>query len=80
MTPEERFARIEELLGRYAEGIASLSENAVEMEAAQKNLTRTLDRFIDETKARFADVAEQLDNSRILLDRLIRRDIERGEE
>jgi hypothetical protein len=72
MTPEEHFARIDERL-------AILTEHAIETDAALKNTNIALTRFITETTARFADVAEKLDNSRILLDRLIKRDLERGD-
>jgi hypothetical protein len=72
MTPEERLQRIEELLARIA-------EEHIELEAAQKNTEQSLNRFIEQTTARFADVAEQLTNSRILIDRLIERELGGGD-
>lgn len=65
---QERFERIEGLLERTAEA-------HLELEAAQKNTTVALNRFVDETRSRFDEVGEKLANLTILVDRLIERDL-----
>ena len=68
MTPEERLTRVEELLARIA-------QEHIELGAAQTNTERSLNRFIEATTEAMADLKEQLTNSRILIDRLIERDL-----
>ena len=68
---QERFERIEGLLERVA--VAHL-----DVEAAQKNTTVALNRFVDETRSRLNEVGEKLSNLTILVDRLIERDLGRS--
>ena len=67
----ERFDRIEGLLERIAEA-------HLELDAAQKNTTLALTRFVDETRARFNEVGEKLADLTILVERLIERDLGRN--
>ena len=63
----ERFERIEQVLERVA-------ESHLELEAAQKNTTVALNRFIEESSKRGAEVDERIANLTILVDQLIKRD------
>jgi hypothetical protein len=85
MTSEERFTKIEGILVELAKGQAQLLESQqgfrtahMDLEAAQLNTQKSLDRFINETRTRFADVGEKIANLTILVDRLVARDLERG--
>jgi hypothetical protein len=63
----ERFERLEQIVQRIA-------ESHLELEAAQKNTTVALNRFIDESNKRGAEVDERIANLTILVDQLIKRD------
>jgi len=65
---KERFERLEQVVQRIA-------ESHLELEAAQKNSTVLLNRFIEESGKRGAEVDERIANLTILVDQLIRRDI-----
>jgi hypothetical protein len=66
---KERFERLEQVVQRIA-------ESHLELEAAQKNSTVLLNRFIEESGKRGAEVDERIANLTILVDQLIRRDID----
>jgi hypothetical protein len=72
---EERFQRIEQNLERVSQGIDHITEAHLDLEAAQKNLTASLNRFVDESRERGRDVDERIANLAILVDRLIGRDL-----
>ena len=85
MTTEERFTKIEGILVELAKGQAQLLESQqgfrrahMDLEAAQLNTQKSLDRLINETRTRFDDVGEKIANLTILVDRLVARDLERG--
>ncbi len=63
----ERFERIEQVLQQ-------IGESHLELEAAQKNTTVALNRFIEESNKRGAAVDERITNLTILVDQLIKRD------
>ena len=63
----ERFERLEQVVQRIA-------ESHLELEAAQKNTTIALNRFIEESAKRGAEVDERITNLTILVDQLIKRD------
>ena len=63
----ERFERLEQVVQRIA-------ESHLEVEAAQKNTTVLLNRFIEESSKRGAEVDERIMNLTILVDQLIKRD------
>ena len=75
---EERFERIDRTLDRITERMDRQSEGHVEMEAAQKNMTLALTRFIDETRTRGKEVDDRIANLTILVDRLIERNLGRS--
>ena len=64
MTSDERLDRIESVLDRIAEA-------HLELEAAQKNTTVALNKFIDESTTRGREVDDRIANLTILVDRLI---------
>lgn len=66
----ERFERIEQVLEQ-------IGEAHLELEAAQKNTSVALTRFIDESNVRGARVDERITNLTILVDQLIKRDLDR---
>jgi hypothetical protein len=70
----ERFERIEGVLERVGERLGRITEGHVELEDAQKNTTIALNRFIDESNKRGAEVDERITNLTILVDQLIKRD------
>jgi archaellum component FlaC len=92
MTPEERFERIERNLEHVTDrldGITDrldditdrldrITEAHIELEAAQKNTTLVLERFIEETRVRGKEVDERIANLTILVDRLVERDLGRS--
>jgi hypothetical protein len=65
----ERFERIEQVLEQI--GTAHL-----ELEAAQKNTSVALTRFINESNERGAKVDERISNLTILVDQLIKKDMD----
>jgi hypothetical protein len=64
----ERFERIEGVLEGVSTRLDRITEAHLELEAAQKNTTVALNRFIEETSSRITDLA-------ILVDQLIKRDL-----
>ena len=78
MTTEERFERIERNLERTTDRLDRITEAHMGLEAAQKNTTLTLERFIDETRVRGKEVDDRIANLTILVDRLIARDLGRS--
>ena len=72
---EERFERIEHNLERVTERMDQITEAHLELEAAQKNTTIALNRFVEETTARGREVDERIANLTILVDRLIAKDL-----
>ena len=77
----ERFERIEGVLEKVTERLDhitvrmdNLTESHIELDAAQRNTTITLNRFIEESNARGAKVDERITNLTILVDQLIKRD------
>jgi archaellum component FlaC len=82
---EERFERIEQNLERVSqrmdrmaermdatdERLDRLSEGYIELEAAQKNTTTAINRFVEEVGGKIANLT-------ILVDRLIDRDLGRN--
>jgi hypothetical protein len=64
----ERFERIEQNLERVTERIGSITESHLELEAAQKNTTLALNRFITESGTAIKDLT-------ILVDQLIKKDL-----
>jgi hypothetical protein len=75
---QERFERIERNLERVTERLDRIAEAHLELEAAQKNTTITLDRLAEETRKRGKEVDERIANLTILVDRLIERDLGRS--
>ncbi len=75
---QERFERIERNLERVSERMDRITEAHLELEAAQKNTTTALNRFVDESAARGREVDERIANLTILVDRLIDRDLGRS--
>jgi len=82
----ERFERIErnlervgERLDHMGERMTQLTEAHIELETAQKNTTALIDKFVQESTARGREFDERLENMRILVDHLIRRDMEGGQ-
>lgn len=73
----ERFERIETNLERVGERMGQLTESHIELEAAQRNTTMVLNKFIEEARLDRKDFNERLEATRILLDELIRRDMNR---
>jgi hypothetical protein len=76
---QERFERIERNLERFSEetreGMKSMRDSHLELEAAQKNTTVLLNRFIEESNKRGAEVDERIANLAILVDQLLKRDL-----
>jgi hypothetical protein len=62
----ERFERLEQVVQRIA-------ESHLELEAAQKNTTVLLNRFVEESHKRGAEVDERITNLTILVDQLIKK-------
>jgi hypothetical protein len=71
---KERFERIERNLELVTERMDRISEVHMELEAAQKNTTLALNRFIEESSKRGAEVDDRITNLTILVDHLIKRD------
>lgn len=78
MTTEERFERIESNLDRITGRLDRITEAHIGLEAAQKNTTLVLERFIEETRVRGKEVDERIANLTILVDRLVERDLGRS--
>ena len=78
MTSEERFERIEKTLDRIGDRMDQITVSHLELEAAQKNTQKLLDRFIEESTTRGRDVDERIANLTILVDRLVERDLGRS--
>jgi hypothetical protein len=77
----ERFERIEvnlervsERMDRMSERMDRITEAHLELEAAQTNTALSLNRFIEESNKRGAEVDERISNLTILVDQLIKRD------
>jgi len=70
MTTEERFKRIESNLDRIAEAHLELEAGQINQQRAHTKLAEALTTFIDETRERISNLA-------ILVDQLIKRDLER---
>jgi hypothetical protein len=70
---QERFERIERNLERSSERIAQITDAHIELETAQVNTQKTLDRISSTVE----DITEKLANLTILVDRLIERDLGR---
>ncbi len=73
---EERFERIERNLERVTERLDLLTDRMdriteahIDLEAAQKNTTLALNRFIEETSTRGKEVDDRIANLTILVDR-----------
>ena len=75
---EERFERIERNLERVSERMDRITEAHIDLEAAQKNTTLALNRFIEETRTRGKEIDHRIANLTILVDRLIERDLGRN--
>lgn len=82
MTHEERFERIEaslvtsnDRMDRMENMMQQIVSGHQELEAAQLNTSKSLDRFINETRSRFDEVGEKIGDLTILVDRLIARDL-----
>jgi hypothetical protein len=71
----ERFERIERNLERVSERMDRITEGHLELEAAQKNTAVLLNRFIEESNKRGAEVDERIANLTILVDLLTKRDL-----
>lgn len=67
----ERFERIERNLDVAGERIAQITASHIELEAAQRNSNKVMDRL----EARSAEVTEQIADLRILVDQLINKDL-----
>jgi hypothetical protein len=63
----ERFERLEHV-------VQQIAESHLELETAQKNTAVLLNKFIEESNKRGAEVDERITNLTILLDELIKRD------
>ena len=72
---KERFERIEQNLEGVTDRMNRITEAHLELEAAQRNTTLALNRFIDESNERGAKVDERIANLIILVDQLIKRDL-----
>jgi hypothetical protein len=77
MEPEvrERFERIERNLERVTDRMDRITEAHLELEVAQKSTSVALTRFIDESNERGRRVDERIANLTILVDQLIKRDL-----
>jgi hypothetical protein len=67
---QERFERIETLMERFAVGMNVLRIAHTELEAAQLNTSKTIDRLSKKVE----DVAGQVGDLAILVDQLIKKD------
>jgi len=72
----ERFERIESVLERVTERLDQITEAHMELEAAQKSTTTALTRFIEESNDRGAKVDERITNLTILVDQLVKKDLD----
>jgi two-component sensor histidine kinase len=70
-TVAERMDTMAERMDTMAQRLDRLAEGHIELEAAQKNTTAALNRFVDE-------VGEKIANLTILVDRRIERDLGRN--
>jgi chromosome segregation ATPase len=70
---QERFERIERNLEHASERIVQITDAHVELETAQANSQKAIDRI----SSKVEDVTERLANLTILVDRLIERDLGR---
>src|SRR6516165_9556149 len=68
-----------ERLDHMGERMTQLTEAHIELETAQKNTSALIDKFVQESTARGREFDERLENMRILVDHLIRRDMEGGQ-
>ena len=69
MTPEERFAHLEDVMARIAAAHLELGN-------AQINSQKAFTRYVDESNARGKVLDEKIANLAILVDRLIERDLQ----
>ena len=76
----KRFERIEENLERVGERMDRISAAHIELEAAQKNVTVALERFITESDKRGKKIDERIENLAILVDQLIKKDLGNSHE
>ncbi len=74
MTAEERFDRIEQKHEELAELVARIAQGHIEIEAAQLNQQKVHTRL----EGIVADLGEKVGNLTILVDTLIKRDMEGG--
>ena len=70
----ERMNVMTERMDGMTERMDRIMESHLEIEAAQKNTTILLNRFIDESAKRGAELDERITNLTILVDQLIKRD------
>ena len=68
---QERFKRIERNLEHASERIVQITDAHVELETAQANSQKTIDRI----SSKVEDVTERLATLTILVDRLVERDL-----
>ena len=74
MTAEERFDRIERKHEELAELVARIAQGHIEIEAVQLNQQKVHVRLEEVV----TDLGEKVSNLTILMDTLIRRDMDRG--
>lgn len=74
MTPDERFEQIEKNHQELSQLVARIGEGHIELEAAQLNQQRVHTRLEEIV----ANLGERVTNLAILMDTLIRRDLNRG--
>ena len=74
----ERFERIEANLERTGERMNQFHEGMIELEAMQKSTTIALNRFVDESQKRGAEVDERIANLAILVDQLVKKNLNGG--
>lgn len=75
---QERFERIERNMERFSQGMIQFGDGMnqlrqahIELEASQLNTNKSIDRL----SAKVEDLTEQLNNTRILVDQLLKRDL-----
>ena len=74
----ERFERIERNLELAGEQLVEINRAHLELEAAQANSQKRMDRTEAQAEARRAWIDEKIANLTILVDRLIERDLGRN--
>jgi len=75
----QRFERIEASLDRTTSKLETMADTMMEIQAAQKNTEAKLNRFAEDNAKAHRDYEERFANTQILLDQLIKRDLERGQ-